>query len=106
MQTNIENNPCHPASPYFIQPDEGASFPLVPNLLTMENYVTWLRTMSWAFNIKKKLDFIGWNITKSANVSDPLSISWECCNGHSMDIALISLEHRLSIAHVNSIASV
>lgn len=58
MQTNLENNPHHPASLYFIQPGEGASSPLAPDLPVTENYVTWARTMLRTLNIKNKIGFI------------------------------------------------
>lgn len=42
---NPEDNPHHPSSPLFIQPDENASSPLVPKLLNLDNYVLWARSM-------------------------------------------------------------
>ncbi|XP_040996208.1 uncharacterized protein LOC121242410 [Juglans microcarpa x Juglans regia] len=77
MQTNPTTNPHHPASPYFIQPGEGASSPLVPDLLNTENYVTWARTMRRALNIKNKLGFIDGTIVKPTSNSDPLYAPWE-----------------------------
>ncbi|KAF5468774.1 hypothetical protein F2P56_012899 [Juglans regia] len=105
---NPENNPHHPASPYYIQPGEGASSPLVPDLLTTENYVTWARTMRRALNIKNKLGFIDGRISKPIQDSDPLLIPWERCN--DMIIAWIQhsvgSEHRSSIAHADTAANV
>lgn len=72
MQVNPKDNPHHPASPYFIQPGEGASAPMVPHLLTMENNVTWARTMWRALNITNMLSFIDGNIIKLVDPSDLL----------------------------------
>ncbi|XP_042964693.1 uncharacterized protein LOC122298916 [Carya illinoinensis] len=77
---HLENNPHHPASPYYIQLGEGASSPLVPDLLTTENYITWARTMCRALNIKNKLGFIDGKILKPSNNADPLYTPWERCN--------------------------
>lgn len=74
MQINPENNPHNPASPYFIQPKKGASSPLVHDLLTTENYVTWARIMQCALNIKNKLGFIDGKINKLEDPSDPSSL--------------------------------
>ncbi|XP_042954603.1 uncharacterized protein LOC122291017 [Carya illinoinensis] len=95
MQSNPETNPHHPANPFFIQPGEGASSPLVPDLLTTENYVTWARTMRRALNIKNKLGFIDGKIAKPTNVSDPLPAPWERCN--DMVIAWRQHSERFSI---------
>ncbi|XP_035539375.1 uncharacterized protein LOC118343967 [Juglans regia] len=106
--SNPESNPHHPASPYFIQPGEGASSLLVPELLTTENYVTWARTMRRALNIKNKLGFIDGKITKPTNASDPFFTAWERCN--DMIISWIqhsvSIEHRPTIAHADNAATV
>lgn len=108
MPPKHQNEPHHPASPFFIQPGEGASSPLVLDLLTTENYVTWARTMRRALNIKNKLGFVNGTITKPTNTSDPLFAPWERCN--DMVISWIqhsvSSEHRSSIAHAETAASV
>lgn len=80
MSINPETNSHHPASPYYIQPGEWASSPLVPCLLTTENYVTWARTMRRALNINKKFGFIDGKIHKPSNFVDPLYAPWERCN--------------------------
>ncbi|KAF5451412.1 hypothetical protein F2P56_026522, partial [Juglans regia] len=107
-ETNPETNPHNPASPYYIQPGEGASNPLVPDLLTTENYVIWARTMRRALNIKNKLGFIDGKLPKPASTTDPLYAPWERCN--DMIIAWIQhsvgSEHRSSIAHADSAATV
>ncbi|XP_042958217.1 uncharacterized protein LOC122293829 [Carya illinoinensis] len=77
MSSRAQNNRQNPASPFFIQPGEGASSSLVPDLLTTKNYVTWVRTMRQALNIKNKLGFIDGTITKPQNTSDPLYAPWE-----------------------------
>ncbi|KAF5478171.1 hypothetical protein F2P56_004755 [Juglans regia] len=108
MFSNPETNPHHPASPYYIQPGEEASSPLVPDLIITENYVTWARTMRRAMNIKNKLGFIDGKHLKPSNASDALYTTWERCN--DMVIAWIQhsvcIEHRSSIAHVNTAAAV
>ncbi|XP_041017196.1 uncharacterized protein LOC121259625 [Juglans microcarpa x Juglans regia] len=108
MLSNLETNPHNPASPNYIQPGEGASFPLVLDLLTTENYVTWARVMRRALNIKNKLGFIDSIILKPSNSADPLYAPWERCN--DMVIAwiqhLVSLEHRSGIVRVETAASV
>lgn len=76
---DLAANPHHPASSFFIQPREGALTPLVFNLLTTKNYVTWAQTMRRAINIKNKLGFVDGIITKLA-VDDPLFAPWEHCN--------------------------
>lgn len=110
MQTppNLENNPHHLESPYFIQHGEGASSLLVPELLTTKNYVTWTRKMRRTLNLKNKLGFIDGKISKPTNFSNHFLIAWERCNDmiivwiqHS-----ISFEHRSTIAHVDTASNI
>ncbi|KAF5447421.1 hypothetical protein F2P56_032975, partial [Juglans regia] len=104
MTSRNQNNPQNPASPFFIQPGEGASSSLVPHLLTAESYVTWARTKRRALNIKNKYGFIDGTITKPPNTFDPLYAPWERCN--DMIIAWIqysvSSDLRSSIAHADT----
>lgn len=79
MQSDPKTNPHHLAIPYFIQPREGATSPLVPDL-TIENYLTWARIMRRALNINNKFGFVDGKISKPANESDPLFTPWERCN--------------------------
>lgn len=108
MHKNPKTNPISPASPFFIQLGEGASSPLVPDLLTTGNYVTWARTMRRALKTKKKLGFIDGKIPKPYNDSDEFYAPWECCN--DMIITWIQhsvgLEHRSSIAHAYTTANI
>ncbi|XP_042984118.1 uncharacterized protein LOC122313306 [Carya illinoinensis] len=102
-----EDNPHHPASPYFIQPGENASSPLVPELLTTKNYITWSRSMRRALNIKNKLGFLESKISKPLD-SDPLFLPWERCN----DMIIAWLQNsvgpdlRPTIAHAETAAEV
>ncbi|KAF5442201.1 hypothetical protein F2P56_034888 [Juglans regia] len=97
---NYKNNPHHLASPYFIQPGEGASSLLVPELLTTENYVTWARTMRRALNIKNKLGFLDGKIPKPTDPSHPLFAPWDRCN----DMIISWIQHSVSIEHRSTIA--
>lgn len=77
MQTNPITNLQHPASLFFIQPSEGAASLLVPDLLTIENFMTWARTMRRALNIKNKFGFINGKIIKPIDPSNHLFAPWE-----------------------------
>lgn len=68
MQSDPKNNPHHLAIPYFIQPGEGATSPLVPDL-TIKNYLTWARTMHRVLNINNKFGFIDGKISMPTNES-------------------------------------
>ncbi|XP_035540301.1 uncharacterized protein LOC118344255 [Juglans regia] len=102
-----EDNPHHPASQYFIQPGENASSPSVPELLTIENYVTLARSMRRALNIKNKFEFLDGKISKPLD-SDPLFLPWERCN----DMIIVWLQNyvgldlRSTIAHAETGADV
>ncbi|XP_042958162.1 uncharacterized protein LOC122293738 [Carya illinoinensis] len=100
-------DPHHPASLYFIQASENASSPLVPELLTTENYVTWSCFMHRALNIKNKLSFLESKISKPLDL-DPLFLPWERCN--DMIIAWlqnsVSPDLRPTITHAETVAEV
>ncbi|XP_042988815.1 uncharacterized protein LOC122316352 [Carya illinoinensis] len=67
-------------NPYRLDHGDNPSLPLVPDLLTIENYTTWSRAMCRALRAKNKLGFINGTLTKPKTVTDPLYDAWERCN--------------------------
>ncbi|KAF5469590.1 hypothetical protein F2P56_013652 [Juglans regia] len=67
-------------NPYRLDHGDNPSIPLVPDLLTTENYTTWSRAMCRALRAKNKLGFINGTLSKPKSNSDPLYDAWERCN--------------------------
>ena len=69
----------HPASPYYLHPNENPALILVSAPLTGTNYHSWARSMRMALLCKNKLKFIDGSIIMPSN-TDPLFAYWERCN--------------------------
>ncbi|XP_035539419.1 uncharacterized protein LOC118343975 [Juglans regia] len=92
----------NPTNPYRLDHGDNPSLPLVPDLLTIENYTTWSRAMCRALRAKNKLGFIDGTFSKPKDPKDPLHEAWERCN----DLVVSWLHNSINPAFKSSIALV
>ncbi|KAF9679350.1 hypothetical protein SADUNF_Sadunf06G0005900 [Salix dunnii] len=67
-------------NPYRLDNSDTSVLSLVIDLLTTENYVTWVRATKRVLRAKNKLGFVDGSITKPTDPNDPLLEAWERCN--------------------------
>ncbi|XP_042972666.1 uncharacterized protein LOC122304457 [Carya illinoinensis] len=89
-------------NPYRLDHGDNLSIPLVPDLLTLENYTNWSRAMCRALRVKNKLGFINGTLTKPKDPADPLNDAWERCN----DLVVSWLHNSINPTLKSSIALV
>ena len=89
----INTNPKDPASPYFLNKNDGLGTLLTNHLLTTENYHSKAQTVRRALRIKKKLGFIDGSLCELDNPSDPIYETWLECN----DMVINWLQNAMSL---------
>ena len=91
-----------PTNPYRLDNGDNPSLPLVLDLLTIENYTTWSRSMRRALRAKNKLQFITRELPRPTSLDDPLLEAWERCN----DLVVSWLQNSISSSLKASVALV
>ncbi|GKV29747.1 hypothetical protein SLEP1_g38646 [Rubroshorea leprosula] len=74
--TNMEANP---SSPFYLHHSAGPGTTLVTQLMTGNNYPTWSRAITMAFEAKNKLGFVDGTIPEPSATSATYTI-WKRCN--------------------------
>ncbi|XP_057950971.1 uncharacterized protein LOC131145804 [Malania oleifera] len=90
------------SNPYRLDHGDNPSLPLVPDLLTADNYTTWSRAMCRALRAKNKLGVINGTFSRPSSTSDPLFDAWEQCN----DLVVSWLHNSINPSLKSSIALV
>lgn len=75
------NNPIEdPSSPYYLHYSHSIGAPLVSQILTNKNYISWSRAMIIALSTKNKIDFVNGSILKPDDNNPILVSSWKINN--------------------------
>ncbi|XP_021862325.2 uncharacterized protein [Spinacia oleracea] len=92
-----ENLPAtsDPNSPYYINPSENSSLPIVSEKFNGEGYGEWKRSMLIALATKNKLGFIDGTLVKPS-VTDPTYSAWQRCDAIIISYILRSLENSIA----------
>ncbi|KAJ0074903.1 hypothetical protein Patl1_33985 [Pistacia atlantica] len=97
----INCNPKDPASPFFLNLNDGPGTLLTNHPLTPENYHSWACTVCCSLRIKKKLVFIDGTLLEPSSTNDSLE-PWLECN----DMVVTWLQNALSLEIKNSVVYV
>ncbi|GKU90665.1 hypothetical protein SLEP1_g4632 [Rubroshorea leprosula] len=77
--TSTTNMEVDPSSPFYLHHSDGLGTTLVTQLMTGNNYPTWSRAITMAFEAKNKLGFVDGTIPKPSATSATYTI-WKRCN--------------------------
>ncbi|XP_042979905.1 uncharacterized protein LOC122310084 [Carya illinoinensis] len=95
-------NLTDPSNPFRLDTSNNPTIILVTDLLTSDNYSTWLRAMRIALRSKNKLSFIFGSIPKPTDPDDLLFDLWESCN----DMVVSWLQNSISPSIKSNVAFV
>ncbi|GKV32528.1 hypothetical protein SLEP1_g41125 [Rubroshorea leprosula] len=77
--TSTTNMEADPSSPFYLHHSDGPGTTLVTQLMTGNNYPTWSRAITMAFEAKNKLGFVDGTIPEPSATSARYTI-WKHCN--------------------------
>ncbi|KAF5462485.1 hypothetical protein F2P56_018489 [Juglans regia] len=86
-------NLADPTNPYRLETSYNPGTVLVTELLTVENFSTWSRSIHRALRAKNKLGFLNGTLTKPSDPHNPLFELWERCN----DMVVSWLQNSISL---------
>ncbi|KAF5469085.1 hypothetical protein F2P56_013181 [Juglans regia] len=89
-------------NPYRLETSDNPSTVLITELLNVDNFCTWSRSIQRALRAKNKLGFLNGTLTKPSDSNDPLFGLWERCN----DMVVSWLQNSISIPLRSSVAVV